>query len=119
MQELIAPSVVVFYERDWDHVGTKSDLALWALSGSGPDVVPCSHLSRQERYLSEVLEDCSVAQRLSWASRRKTTRAEDAVYCLLGIFGVNLPLLYGEGFRAFVRLHEEIIKILNDQFILA
>jgi hypothetical protein len=28
----------------------------------------------------------------------------------MGLFNVNMPLLYGEGTRAFIRLQEEIIK---------
>jgi hypothetical protein len=55
---------------------------------------------------------------MSWASKRTTTREEDVAYSLLGIFGVNMPLLYGEGGRAFIRLQEEIIKTSNDQTIL-
>ena len=39
---------------------------------------------------------------MSWASRRVTTRDEDIAYCLLGIFSVNMPLLYGEGEKAFI-----------------
>jgi len=56
--------------------------------------------------------DFSVAARMCWASRRETTREEDIAYCLLGIFNVNMPLpvLYGEGSRAFKRLQEEILK---------
>ncbi|PNP44219.1 hypothetical protein THARTR1_11110 [Trichoderma harzianum] len=61
----------------------------------------------------------SVAQRMSWASNRTTTREEDVAYCLLGIFDVNMPLLYGEGHKAFQRLQEEIIKRSDDQSILA
>src|SRR3984957_19837426 len=56
---------------------------------------------------------------MAWASRRKTTRKEDIAYCLLGIFGINMPLLYGEGERAFIRLQEEILKESHDQSILA
>lgn len=37
----------------------------------------------------------------------------------MGLFGVNMPLLYGEGPKAFRRLQEEIIKESNDQSILA
>ena len=51
---------------------------------------------------------------MSWASYRETTRKEDIAYCLLGIFQVNMPLLYGEGDRAFIRLQEEIIKTSTD-----
>ncbi|KAK7721233.1 hypothetical protein SLS64_001529 [Diaporthe eres] len=44
---------------------------------------------------------------------------EDIAYCLLGIFGINMPLLYGEGERAFIRLEEEIIRQSDDHSILA
>jgi hypothetical protein len=56
---------------------------------------------------------------MSWAAGRQTTRVEDEAYCLLGIFSVNMPLLYGEGRQAFVRLQQEIIKASEDQTILA
>jgi hypothetical protein len=56
---------------------------------------------------------------MSWASCRQTTRLEDLAYCLIGFFGVNIPLLYGEGERAFIRLQEEIIRISDDQSIFA
>ena len=56
---------------------------------------------------------------MSWAAERKTTRREDIAYCLMGIFNVNMPLLYGEGDKAFMRLQEEIIKQSTDQSLLA
>ncbi|KAI0480905.1 hypothetical protein GGR56DRAFT_628085 [Xylariaceae sp. FL0804] len=56
---------------------------------------------------------------MSWASNRQTTRVEDMAYCLLGIFDINMPLLYGEGKKAFIRLQEEIIKSSNDLSIFA
>ena len=56
---------------------------------------------------------------MSWASKRKTTRIEDEAYCLLGIFDVNIPLIYGEGAKAFYRLQEEIIKYNDDESIFA
>ncbi|KAF1986986.1 hypothetical protein K402DRAFT_297508, partial [Aulographum hederae CBS 113979] len=56
---------------------------------------------------------------MSWMSRRVTTRAEDMAYCLMGIFNVHMPLLYGEGDHAFVRLQEEIIKRSDDHSIFA
>jgi hypothetical protein len=39
-------------------------------------------------------EEASIAQKFSWASERETTRIEDTAYCLVGIFGVNMALLY-------------------------
>lgn len=47
---------------------------------------------------------------MAWAAHRRTTLVEDEAYCLLGLFNVNMPLLYGEGSRAFRRLQEEIQK---------
>jgi hypothetical protein len=54
-----------------------------------------------------------------WASKRRTTRKEDEAYCLMGLFGVNMPLLYGEGNKAFIRLQQEIARTTDDQSILA
>lgn len=149
LQELVAPSTVIFYNSKWQPIGTKEDLCdkiqertgvpsavlvcVEPLIGDcascnggrmgfiriGEDVRQCSHYISQGRSLSDVLQSCSIAQRMSWAARRNTTRIEDAAYCLLGIFGVNMPLLYGEGMRAFLRLQEEIIKTTDDQSILA
>lgn len=63
-------------------------------------------------------DDYSIAERMSWAAHRETTREEDIAYCLFGIFNVNLPLLYGEGPRAFMRL-QEIVKNNTDLSIFA
>jgi hypothetical protein len=60
----------------------------------------------------------SIAKRMSWASRR-TARLEDVSYSLLGLFGVNMPMLYGEGERAFIRMQEEIIRHSDDTSIFA
>ncbi|KAK3648000.1 hypothetical protein LTR56_007700 [Elasticomyces elasticus] len=63
--------------------------------------------------------DFPVATRMSWAAERQTTRLEDQAYCLLGLFDINLPLIYGEGARAFGRLQEEIIRRSTDHTIFA
>ncbi|KAL7932182.1 heterokaryon incompatibility protein domain-containing protein [Trichoderma chlorosporum] len=110
LQELLAPRNMVFFAQPWERFGTKSGLldVLATITGI------------EEKYLKEpnqIFHTASVAKRMSWASRRQTTRPEDIAYCLLGLFGINLPLLYGEGWRAFLRLQEEIIKAYNDQSI--
>lgn len=56
---------------------------------------------------------------MGWAADRVTTRVEDLAYSLLGIFDVNMPLLYGEGEKAFVRLQEEIMKDSSDENLFA
>jgi hypothetical protein len=57
---------------------------------------------------------CNVAERLSWAASRETTSIEDAAYCLLGIFRVHMPLLYGEDKSALVCLQDQILKTAKD-----
>jgi hypothetical protein len=103
---LLAPATVVFFDHAWVDIGTKSSL---------------------EEVLSEITgihdfefyEEACVAQKMSWASNRQTTRVEDKAYCLMGLFGVNMPLLYGEGQTSFLRLQLEIIKLCDDESIFA
>jgi hypothetical protein len=110
LQELIAPSRVEFYSASWENLGTKESLKLQILSITGIDM---------EALMGKDLQTFSVAKKMSWASKRSTTRIEDVAYSLLGIFGVNMPLLYGEGQKAFLRLQEEILKQSDDQSLFA
>ena len=68
---------------------------------------------------SRSIRNASVARRMSWAAGRETTREEDIAYCLMGMFNVNMPMLYGEGKKAFIRLQEEIMKVSDDQSLFA
>ncbi|KAJ9604827.1 hypothetical protein H2200_010942 [Cladophialophora chaetospira] len=106
LQEMIAPELVQFYDMGWNFVGTRDSLigAIKHITGIEEDVL------LRKKPLSEVL----IAVKMSWASRRMSTREEDIAYCLLGIFDVNMPLLYGEGQKAFLRLQEEIMKRSDD-----
>jgi hypothetical protein len=110
LQELLAPTRVVFFDREWQLIGEKS--TLWE---------PLSIVTGiPERFLhGEDFRRASIAQRMSWASRRQTARIEDIAYCLLGIFDVSLPLQYGDKQRAFVRLQEAIIKDSADHSLFA
>ena len=108
LQELLAPSSVVFYDVRWDRIGCKKELLGEISEVTGIGV----------QYLSDMRE-ASVATKMSWISKRQTSRSEDMAYCLLGLFDVNMPLLYGEGRKAFVRLELEIIKKSNDDSIFA
>ena len=111
LQELIAPRVVEFYDSNWTLRGTKASLSEQI----------CSITSITEDVLrdSEALFSLCVAQRMSWAAGRETTRIEDGAYCLLGVFGVHMPMLYGEGSNAFLRLQEEIARRVNDATLFA
>lgn len=116
LQEIIAPEVVEFYDTQWIKLGSRRELAQILHQSTKID------LDILQREYDEMLDlsRYSIAQRMSWASRRETTRPEDIAYCLLGLFDVNMPLLYGEGSKkAFYRLQEEIMKHSMDQSIFA
>ncbi|KAI1258967.1 heterokaryon incompatibility protein-domain-containing protein [Xylariaceae sp. FL1019] len=124
LQELVAPLHVRFYDRSWKNIGSRETLAeqLARITGIDKDFLSRSEGGPRgfgQTPISAILTSFSVATRMVWASKRETTRLEDTAYCLLGIFGVNMPLLYGEGEKAFRRLQEEIIRNSTDTSILA
>jgi hypothetical protein len=113
LQETLAPEKLEFYGSDGGFMGTRASMAdlLSRITG-----IPVNPLTSARRFLPQY----SVAQRMSWWNDRKTTKPEDRAYALLGLFNVNIPLLYGEGGRrAFRRLQEEIIKYSTDHSIFA
>ncbi|OCL01588.1 HET-domain-containing protein [Glonium stellatum] len=113
LQELIGPSNVIFYNCSWDEIGTKAGLAEIISNITGADV-PVLLKGGKNNF-----SDYSIAKRMFWASRRETTRVEDEAYCLMGLFGVNMPLIYGEGKMAFFRLQDEIMRHSDDHSLFA
>ncbi|ETS75102.1 hypothetical protein PFICI_13586 [Pestalotiopsis fici W106-1] len=111
LQELISPIEIKFYNRNWDLCFSKSSALTQLSTITDVDARALNH--------SKPLNTFSVAQKMSWASSREATRIEDIAYCLLGIFNINMPLLYGEEEKAFLRLQEEIIKTCPDPSIFA
>ena len=101
LQELIAPTSVEFFSREGTRLGNKDSLEGVVSRTTG---VPVQALR------GSPLSGFSVTERRAWAAKRKTTRKEDEAYCLLGIFGVYIPTIYGEGDHAFVRLEEAITR---------
>ncbi|KAJ5376515.1 heterokaryon incompatibility protein-domain-containing protein [Penicillium cosmopolitanum] len=112
LQEFLAPSKIHFFSDDWTMLGKKKTLIDTLVKITR---IPHKVLS-QPIYLNEVC----IAKKMSRVSQRKTTRPEDMAYCLMGIFNINMPLLYGEGgVKSFLRLQEEIIKTSSDTTIFA
>jgi hypothetical protein len=111
LQELVAPLEITFFDRTWSVRGHLNSL--------------CSEISKVSRIKEGVLMKrkalsyVPVAVRMSWASHRQTTREEDIAYCLMGIFDINMAMLYGEGSKAFLRLQQEIINTTSDMSLFA
>lgn len=100
---------MVFYSAEWQPLGNKRSLA------SALTAITKIDQSILDGTVS--IDSASIAQRMSWAAERQTTRAEDRAYSLMGLFRVNMPMLYGERERAFQRLQQEIMKLSDDQSI--
>lgn len=137
LQELLAPDFLYFYDASWELLGSRSG---WAESISkattipvdclaGPEYGECDvyqdrngslmRIPKPRKSIEDKLQQTTVAARMSWAANRQTTRVEDEAYCLLGLFDINMPMLYGEGNKAFMRLQQEIMKTSDDATILA
>ncbi|KAF1809210.1 HET-domain-containing protein [Eremomyces bilateralis CBS 781.70] len=105
LQELLAPRSVEFFSRDGKRLGNKDSLEqqIHKITGIAIDALR-GHLSQ-----------FSDEERMAWAEKRETTKEEDQAYCLMGIFDVSLPVIYGEGKRkALQRLREAIDKRSGD-----
>ncbi|KAK3899283.1 hypothetical protein C8A05DRAFT_18255 [Staphylotrichum tortipilum] len=101
LQELLAPASVEFFSVEGERLGDKK-----SLEHHIHDITEIPLRALQGHDLAEF----SIAERLSWSKNRHTSRKEDKAYCLLGIFNVFLPLIYGEGDYAYTRLREELDK---------
>jgi hypothetical protein len=115
LQELVAPSAVEFYDRNWKYVGDRESLKdqISQITRTASDI-----LSRTQSKKS--VRDTSISHRMSWFAGRITEKGEDNAYSLMGLFDVYMPTIYGEGKeRAFRRLQEEIMKYSDDQTLFA
>lgn len=130
LQELIAPSYVLFYNQDWKYCGSRNghkpgdryveknnfSHAIAKRTNIDKELLRSNDINETRRLLSTI----PACQKMSWASDRVTTKEEDTAYCLIGIFGIHhLPLSYGEGCHAFIRLQEEITKQRSDLTLFA
>lgn len=88
LQELIAPALVEFFSMEGELLGDKASLEHLIHQTTGIPV---------EALRGDSLSNFHVRERFSWAESRKTKREEDAAYSLLGMFGIHMPLIYGEG----------------------
>lgn len=139
LQELVAPQNMVFLDSEWEIIGWRgtgwyddewgmndgaTHLMEWMEVQDAPlprgiSTAVCQVTGIGAQYLQTWyrgnINVATVAEKMSWAAKRETTRPEDMAYSLLGIFSISMPLLYGEGGeRAFVRLQEEVTRQSHD-----
>ncbi|KAJ4357571.1 uncharacterized protein N0V89_002147 [Didymosphaeria variabile] len=133
LQELLAPRDLLFLAQDWTvlgYIGAHSYDHLCNAYVDDPTPLNHHELTQWISLITRIpkefisggkrLEQACVSQRMFWASQRTTTRPEDRAYSLMGLFDINMPILYGEGLeKAFTRLQEEIFRSTPDQSIFA
>jgi hypothetical protein len=117
LQELLAPRKLEFFDTNWSFLGTRHDLSYRISCITGINETFLIENITSSRH--NLLQKASIAERMSLAAKRVTTRQEDVAYCLLGILGVTMPLIYGEGANAFLRLQEKVIYHAFDLSLLA
>ncbi|KAL6709793.1 hypothetical protein ACN47E_001222 [Coniothyrium glycines] len=111
LQELLAPRVMQFYDRHWQYIGTKSDLAPELERITGIEV---AYLTGAKHF-----RKACIATKLSWQAGRTTAREEDIAYSMLGIFNIIMTPQYGEGSRAFMRLQHALLTTTTDESLFA
>jgi len=116
LQELITPHRLSFYTSNWTSIGSRNKLRDRIAFHTG---VGANLLRDNITHIHRELNFASITQRMSWVVDRHITRGEDLAYSLLEIFDIHMPLLYGEGKQAFIRLQEEIIRHNDDHSIFA
>ena len=116
LQELLAPRRVLFYDHRWKRIGDRDGFKELMSDVTG---IAQKYLIDTGKIEQASIACASIAMRMSWMSKRRTSRREDVAYCLMGLFDVNMPLLYGEGEKAFYRLQLEIMKTSDDESIFA
>lgn len=118
LQELLAPHKLAFVCFRWkEEIGTRESLSheIGEIT-SIPGKALINGWSMKDEFGGT---EFTVAQIMSWASKRRTTRVEDMAYPLMGLFRINMPLLYGEGLNAFIRLQLEIMSKYDDNSLFA
>lgn len=128
LQELLAPTSICFLTREWKVISMRPPSDRYHIDPYESKLMQKNLL----RIISDItsiplavlvypgfIMPCSVGEKMSWMAGRETTRKEDIAYCLLGIFGINMPILYGEGSKAFERLQAEIAKQSTDHSLFA
>lgn len=108
---LIFSRVLCFHDKRWNSVGLKSDLI--------PLLSSFTSIDEAVLESSDALVTVANSTKMTWAAGLSADPIEDAAYSLLGIFNINMPIMYGEGVSSFIRLQEEILKDTTDCSLLA
>lgn len=111
LPHLIFSTVLQFYDAQWNHIGSKSELI--------PELSHMTSIDKGVLRDSNLLGDYSNSTKMSWAAGLSADHIEDVAYSLLAIFNVNMAINYGEGMNSFLRLQEEILNSTDDYSLLA
>ncbi|MCJ1253722.1 hypothetical protein MMC24_001534 [Lignoscripta atroalba] len=111
LQELLAPTAMEFYNKNWGSLGTRGDLA--------DTLNQATRIQKDYLTGSRSFREASIAAKMSWMAGRQTERPEDIAYSMLGIFSVNMEPQYGEGKKAFMRLQRALMMESSDESLFA
>lgn len=113
LQELLAPRHLEFFDKNWDSIGNRAELAEQIEKITG------IHSNYLKGETGDDFRDACIATKFSWIAKRQTERDEDMAYSMLGLFGVTMDPRYGEGWGAFMRLQKELLSSWRDESLFA
>jgi len=118
VQEFLAPRIILFYQKDWSlylddrSPNHKESISIMQEMGDATGIDAQALVAFRPG-------TGSAREKLQWASKRVTTLQEDIAYSLFGVFGVNLPVIYGEKKQnALGRLLQEVVAQSGDISVL-
>ncbi|KAK7467679.1 hypothetical protein VKT23_004732 [Stygiomarasmius scandens] len=102
LQELLAPRTVAFFNENWTYIGSKHELR--------DDICRKTTIPPSVLLGKQSVQDVDVLTRMSWATRRETTKQQDRAYCLQGLLGVSVEPDYDEYWKvSFSRLGRALL----------
>ena len=105
LQELLAPTYLVFLDRSWNEIGTKENFK--------KEILKANNIG--ENHLFGNIQNVCITTKISWAVRRETTRPEDMAYCLLGNFWSEYANTVRRGSKSVHALAKNLLAdILNE-----
>ncbi|KAF9472033.1 hypothetical protein BDN70DRAFT_925877 [Pholiota conissans] len=121
LQELVAPVVIKFCNRDWDYFNANTTVTdtrsryIPSNKNSGIMIQIINQISKATSITATEFTTnfcrLPLSRRMQLAASRQVTREEDTAYSLMGIFDVSIATAYGEGGeRAFFRLLQAILE---------
>jgi hypothetical protein len=112
--EFLAARKLVFFNGNGEYIGDRDNEAVKNIISKISGINTKYFAADPTRSRRQIVDQATIGEKWRWASRREATRIEDMAYSMLGIFGVTMPISYGEKGEAITRLGITLINNLTE-----